>query len=205
MGTGFLLGITAIGMASAQEHAPPKVRTPPNDLHGDEAREVKLYQEILPTVVTIYTRKEVLTGEGRTVQTGLGSGVLISPDGHILTAAHLLEGAEAIEVKISDGRMRGAELLYSEASADIALIQLVNPPSGLHHARLGDSDRLAIGQWAYVIGSPFGLENSFSVGHISGFREFGRLYDGTILAEFIQVDAAINSGNSGGPVFDSRG
>jgi serine protease Do len=64
---------------------------------------------------------------------------------------------------------------------------------------------LAVGQAAYVIGAPYGFENSFSAGHISGFREFGRLYDGAILAEFIQTDAAINSGNSGGPVFNSQG
>ena len=62
-----------------------------------------------------------------------------------------------------------------------------------------------MGQWAYAIGTPFGLENSFSAGRISGFREFGRLYDGTILAEFIQTDAALNSGSSGGPVFNSNG
>ncbi len=66
-------------------------------------------------------------------------------------------------------------------------------------------NRLAVGQIAFAIGSPYGLEHSFSVGHISGFREFDRLYDGTILAEFIQTDAAINVGNSGGPVFNSRG
>jgi S1-C subfamily serine protease len=76
---------------------------------------------------------------------------------------------------------------------------------GLQHAELGDSDELVVGQAAYAIGSPYGLENSFSVGHISGFRDFGRFYDGTIPAKFIQTDAAINPGNSGGPLLNSDG
>jgi len=80
----------------------------------------------------------------------------------------------------------------------------VNPPV-LTHAKLGDSDHLAVGQRVFAIGSPYGLEFSFSAGHISAFRDFDRLYDGTILAEFIQTDAAINSGNSGGPLFNTKG
>jgi len=72
-------------------------------------------------------------------------------------------------------------------------------------APLGDSDRLAIGQQAFAVGAPAGFEYSFTAGIISGFREFDRLYDGTVLAEYIQTDAAINSGSSGGPVFDSAG
>src|SRR3989304_308918 len=101
--------------------------------------------------------------------------------------------------------MHQAEFLFSEAGADIALIKLQEPVQGLVHAELGDSDKLAVGQAAYAIGSPYGLESSFSVGHISGFRDFGRFYDGTIPAKFIQTDAAINSGNSGGPLLNSNG
>ena len=136
---------------------------------------------------------------------GIGSGVLIAPEGLVLTAAHVVEGAETILVKTHDGNLRPAELLFSESAADIALIRLQTPEPALPHATLGDSAALAVGQVAYAIGSPYGLENSLSVGHISAFREFNRLYDGTIQAEFIQTDAAINSGNSGGPVFNSRG
>ena len=190
---------------NAQEHSPEKVRIPPDYLTGDEARAVNLYREILPTVVTIFSRQSVITSEGRKNQESLGSGVLISAEGHVLTAAHVVDGAEKIIVKTHNGELRPAELVFSEASADIALIRLLAPDPDLPHAQLGDSDRLAVGQMVYVTGSPFGLENSFSVGHISGFREFNRLYDGTILAEFIQTDAAINSGSSGGPLFNSQG
>ncbi|MDA2928093.1 trypsin-like peptidase domain-containing protein [Acidobacteria bacterium AH-259-G07] len=199
------LWILAMVPLYGQEHASPKVRIPPDDLSGEELQAVELYRKVLPTVVTIFTLQKIITREGEQKQRGVGSGVLISPECHVLTAAHVVEDAEQISVKTHDGKSRRAELVYSESSADIALLRLLTPAPELKHATLGDSDRLAVGQMAYVVGAPFGLENSFSVGHISGFREFNRLYDGTILAEFIQTDAAINSGNSGGPVFNSKG
>jgi len=189
----------------AQDHAAPKIRRAPSYLSGREARAAELYERVLPAVVTVFTREERLTDNGRERQQGVGSGVLVSPECHILTAAHVVDGADVIIVKTQDGELRPASLLFSERSADVALLQLNSPELDLPHARLGDSDQLAVGQDVYVIGTPYGLENSFTVGHVSAFREFNRLYDGTILAEFIQTDAAINSGNSGGPVFNSQG
>ena len=203
--TTVLLWMFFLAPLYAQEHVTPRVRLPPDGLSREESRAVHLYREVLPTVVTILASKLVLTAEGPRRQESLGSGVLVFPEAHVLTAAHVVANAEAIDVKTHDGRSRPAELIYSQSGADIALLKLLTPAPELKHATLGDSDRLAVGQRAYVTGSPFGLENSFSVGHISGFREFGRLYDGTILAEYIQIDAAINSGNSGGPVFNSKG
>ncbi len=200
-----ILCILCTAAILAQEHAPPKVRVAPDYLSGEQARTAELYREVLPTFVTIATTRAIRTQEGPQQQAGIGSGVLISPECHVLTAAHVVDGADSIIVKTHDGQLRRAELVFSEASADIALIRLAQPAPELAHAKLGDSDRLAVGQRAYALGSPYGLERSFSVGHISGFREFDRLYDGTILAEFIQTDAAINSGNSGGPVFNSQG
>jgi len=199
-----LFGITAANLM-AEEHTPPEPRKIPEYLSGTELRTARLYQDMLPTVVTIFTKRKVYKPEDLHQQHALGSGVLISPDCHVLTAAHVVDGAEEIIVKTIDDKRREAELLFSEPSADIALIKLVDPDTTLKHAKLGDSDQLAVGQLALAIGSPFGLEHSFSVGHISGFREFDRLYDGTIRAEFIQTDAAINTGNSGGPVFNSEG
>lgn len=187
----------------AQEHATAKVRQVPDNLMAEEATAANVYQEALPAVVTIaarYASQEEGNPEG-----SLGTGVLISPDCHVLTAAHVVDGAQEILVKTQDGVARPAVHIFSEAGADIALLRLVDPDLNLAHAKLGDSDRLSVGQWAYAIGTPFGLENSFSAGRISGFREFDRLYDGTILAEFIQTDAALNSGSSGGPVFNSSG
>ncbi len=189
----------------AQDHSAPQIRRAPSYLSGREARAAELYERVLPAVVTVFTREERLTDDGREEQLGVGSGVLVSPECHILTAAHVVDGADAIVVKTQDGELRPASLLFSDGSADVALLQLDSPELDLPHARLGDSDQLAVGQDVYVVGTPYGLENSFTIGHVSAFREFNRLYDGTILAEFIQTDAAINSGNSGGPVFNSQG
>ena len=196
-----LLFVLQVSSAFAQEHAAPKDRRPPDYLDTREQRAVELYRRVAPAVVTIFTRERGAAAS----QQGIGSGVLVSPECHVLTAAHVVDGSSEIVVKTQDGSMYDAKLLFSEASADIALIRLEEPVPELAHAVLGDSDQLAVGQDVYVIGAPYGLEHSFTLGSISGFREFNRLYDGTILAEFIQTDAAINSGNSGGPMFNSKG
>ncbi len=200
----FFLIISIGTLIISQEHALPKKRTIPGYLTKDEILTVELYNKTLPSVVTVYTRRQVFTEEGPQYAEALGSGVLISPECHVLTAAHVVDGADQLDVKTFDEKIYQAELLFSESRADIALIKLINPPD-LKHAKLGDSDKLAIGQHVFAIGSPYGLEFSFSAGYISGFRDFDRLYDGTILAEFIQTDAAINSGNSGGPLFNTKG
>jgi len=201
-----LLGLVAHAAAADPQHRPPiKQRTTPDYLSVTERQAVDLYRRVLPAVVTVITASKTYAAKRSGPQMNLGSGVLISPQCHVLTAAHVVQKAEKISVKTMDGKVREAEVLFTEPSADIALIKLSEPDHTLLHAKLGDSDRLAVGQIAFAVGSPYGLEHSFSVGHISGFREFDRLYDGTILAEFIQTDAAINVGNSGGPVFNSRG
>jgi serine protease Do len=179
-------------------------RQMPDYLTSDEIQSAKVYQEAIPAVVTIYVSQEVYQDAGSVQRGGIGSGVLISSEGHVLTAAHVVKGAEEIVVKTQDEKMRPAELLFSEATADIALIKLITPAPELKHAELGDSDQLVVGQAAYAIGSPYGLENSFSAGHISGFRSFDRYYDGAIQAKFLQTDAAINMGNSGGPLLNSK-
>jgi serine protease Do len=202
--TGFLCAFV-MASCSTEVVAGPKERALPDYLTGDEAQSARVYRKILPSVVTILTSQKAFQ-EGREVQQkAMGSGVLISAQCHILTAAHVVSGAEEIMVKTQDEKLHPAEFLFSEASADIALIRFMEPVPGLIHAELGNSDELVVGQAAYAIGSPYGLENSFSVGHISGFRDFGRFYDGTIPARFIQTDAAINVGNSGGPLLNSKG
>lgn len=188
------------------DHEPPTAtrRLAPEGLTPEERTTATVYAENLPSVVTIQTVSRAIGGAGDLAQ-GLGTGVVISDDHHVLTAAHVVDGAELIAVKAQDGQVREAELVFSEPAADIALIRLVDPIPGLPHATLGDSDRLAVGQRTYIIGNPRGLEATLTVGTISAFRDFGSLYDGSVRAEFIQTDAAINSGNSGGPMFDSRG
>lgn len=202
---GFLL-LLSTAMINAQDgHAPAKKRTFPTNLTVAETNVARLYQNVVASVVTIYTTSNSFTEKGPVQNQGLGSGVLISSDCHILTAAHVVDGSSKIKVKTQDGKLRMATVLFSEKSADIALLKLDIPDSGLSHATLGDSDTMAVGQNVYAIGSPYGMENSFSSGIVSAFRNFNTLYDGTVNIEFIQTDAAINSGNSGGPLFSSNG
>ncbi|NER12855.1 trypsin-like serine protease [Leptobacterium flavescens] len=198
----FLLALSAYGQ---EQHAVKKIRPKPINLTPQEKVTVSLYEKVIPTVVTIFTSSEVITNKGPAAREGLGSGVLISGECHILTAAHVVDGSSKVMVKTYDGKLREAQLLFSEKNADIALLKLIEPDHTLAHATLGDSDYLAIGQNVYAVGSPYGLENSFSSGIVSSFRSFDRLYDGTVNVEFIQTDAAINSGNSGGPLFNSKG
>ncbi len=187
-------------LAGPQGHAATRNAAPiPSDLAPHEIHAAEIYATTLPTVVEI--RATRVGAEG----SSLGTGVLIHPDCHILTAAHVVDGADRIVALTSDGVERDAERLFSEPGADIALIRLVDPDSDLPHATLGSSTDLVIGQDLFVIGNPRGLSNTFTKGILSGFRDFARLYDGSILVEFLQTDAAINSGNSGGPLFDSRG
>lgn len=205
--TTIILAISISFIASAQErsHTKSKVRIAPVNLTQKEKQVINLYKNVVPTVVTILTKSSKFSENGATENQGLGSGVIISNESHILTAAHVVEGSSEIYVKAADGIRRRATVLLSEKKADIALLKLNVPDSSLPHATLGDSDKLAVGQQVYAIGSPYGLENSFSSGIISAFRDFDDLYDGTVGLEFIQTDAAINSGNSGGPIFNSDG
>jgi len=199
----FLLGAFVITAQSG--HAPTKKRTIPKNLSAAETSVAKIYEKGISSVVTIYTTSNAYTDKGAVENEGLGSGVLISGECHILTAAHVVDGSSKIKVKTYDGKLRSATVLFSEKSADIALLKLDTPDHSLAHASLGDSDKMVVGQNVYAIGSPYGMENSFSSGIVSAFRNFNTLYDGTVSIEFIQTDAAINSGNSGGPLFNSSG
>ena len=192
-------------VAQENQHLQSLKRTIPANISAAERSVATVYQKALPAVVTIFTSSTTPSEKGLRRGGGLGSGVLVSHDCHILTAAHVVAGNSDILVKTQDGKMRKATVLFSEANADIALLKLDIPDSTLAHATLGDSDKLVVGQNIYAIGSPYGMENSFSSGIISAFRGFNKIYDGTVKVEFIQTDAAINSGNSGGPLFNSNG
>ena len=126
------------------EHAPAKKRIVPQNLPAAELAVAKLYKNVIPTVVTIYTTSKSYTEKGAVQNEGLGSGVLISSQCHILTAAHVVDGSSKIKVKTYDGILRDATVLFSEKSADIALLKLDIPDTNLSHATLGDSDIMAV-------------------------------------------------------------
>ncbi|HKB10338.1 MAG TPA: Do family serine endopeptidase [Vicinamibacterales bacterium] len=136
-----------------------------------------------------------------TPRRGAGSGFIIDPDGSILTNNHVVDRAERITVKLSDGRTMRARLVGADPDTDIALIK-VDGQSGLPVAPLGDSSTLRMGEWVCAIGNPLGYEHTVTVGVVSFLGR--KLFDMS-LDNYIQTDAAINFGNSGGPLINSRG
>ncbi len=132
---------------------------------------------------------------------GAGTGFIIDPDGYILTNHHVIEGAERIAVRLADGRTLRADRVGSDPDTDIALIK-VDSPRPLPHAALGDSDSLRVGEWVLAIGNPLAYEHTVTVGVVSFIGR--KLFDSS-LDRYIQTDAAINFGNSGGPLINSRG
>lgn len=201
----FLWSTVALGQTDLQPSQ--RAKEIPADLPPDEAAVAELYLKVLPAVVAVYGETDKITADGLETTRSHGGGVVISASGQILTAAHVFEGDERILVRTQDGIERLANLLLVDRSADLALLELAEPVANLASATLGNSDQLAVGQRVIVIGSPFGLVNSLSVGRISGFRESHPEGENgsDLTAEFIQTDAAINLGNSGGPLFDSAG
>lgn len=163
-----------------------------------------LYDRLNPSVVTIQTTKITITDGAISEGGGLGTGIIIDKDGLIMTAAHVVESADRIMVKTYDGQVVEAEVISSISTADVALLKLKSIPSNISVAKLGDSDNVKIGAQIFIIGAPYGLEHSFSTGHISRKQRKGMILAGVEM-EFIQTDAAINQGNSGGPMFNMKG
>jgi serine protease Do len=130
----------------------------------------------------------------------LGSGFVISADGYILTNAHVVDGADEINVKFTDKRELKAKVIGADRRSDIALIKV--EASGLPVVRFGDPAKLKVGEWVVAIGSPFGFENTVTAGIVSAK---GRSLPQETFVPFIQTDVAINPGNSGGPLFNMRG
>ncbi len=134
----------------------------------------------------------------REVPRGLGSGFIISPDGYLMTNHHVVDGAEEIIVTLPDRREFRGKLIGSDQRTDVALVKV--EATGLPSVRIGDSGRLKVGEWVIAIGSPFGLDSTVTVGIVSAKgRETGDFLP------FIQTDAAVNPGNSGGPLINMRG
>jgi len=130
----------------------------------------------------------------------LGSGFIIAADGYILTNAHVVANAEEITVKLSDKREFKGKVIGSDARSDVAVVKI--NAKDLPTADIGSSDKLKVGEWVIAIGSPFGLENTVTKGIVSAK---GRTLPDDTLVPFIQTDAAVNPGNSGGPLFNIRG
>ena len=165
------------------------------------------FRHVNQSVVIVKTKRvEVVPSpdEPMSIVDGLGSGVLISNDGKVLTAAHVVQTADVASVEFSNGQEITARVIGSDVQSDVALLQLKELPKGVAPATLGDSDKVEVGDQIFVIGAPYGISQTLSVGHLSGRHRLNRTNQSTSV-EFLQTDAAINTGNSGGPMFDMAG
>ena len=165
------------------------------------------FRKVSQSVVIVKTKRVEVAPSGdepAAIVDGLGSGVLISNDGKILTAAHVVQTADVASVEFPDGQEIPARVIGSDVQSDVALLQLKEMPKGVAPVTLGDSDKMEVGDQIFVIGAPYGISQTLSVGHLSGRHRLNRNNQSSSV-EFLQTDAAINTGNSGGPMFDMQG
>lgn len=140
-------------------------------------------------------------------QHGVGSGFIIDGQGDIVTNRHVVQGATKVTVTMNDGKEYSAKVVGKDAQTDVAVVRLEKPPGNLAVARLGDSDKLEVGEWCVAVGSPLGLEQTVTAGIISGKGRAGKhvQMSGNRVRGYIQTDAKINPGNSGGPLVNLEG
>ncbi|MGH7409155.1 MAG: S1C family serine protease, partial [Candidatus Methylomirabilales bacterium] len=174
-------------------------------LTSDEENTTAIFRRLAPGVVYVTT---VFAHEGPAapaVRRGVGSGFVVSGEGHVLTNAHVVEGSDDILVTIAGQERRKARLVGLDAATDVAVLKIENPPPDLTVIPLGSSSHLQIGQKVLAIGNPFGLSQTLTVGVVSGLDRMLPTTRETVAVNVIQTDAAINVGNSGGPLLSSNG
>lgn len=185
-------GITATPAASAA------VAEAEDDGPADARSVSEIVRRESPAVVLIEAGEA--GGQG-----GLGSGFLIDRDGHVLTNAHVVEDSTTTTVTFSDGTERTARILGVDTSTDLAVLKIPRVPEGIQPVRLGSSGALVVGQDVVAIGNPYGLERTATTGIVSALERTIEAPNGFAIQNAIQTDAAINQGNSGGPLFDRAG
>ncbi|MBO0920436.1 trypsin-like peptidase domain-containing protein [Cellulomonas sp. zg-ZUI222] len=164
------------------------------------------WQAVAAAVQASVVAIEVQTESGG----GQGSGVIIDDEGHVLTNSHVVSGAQGnVQVTLTDGRILEGEVVGSDASTDLAVVQLLDAPDDLQPAAFGNSDEVRVGEPVMAVGNPLGLANTVTTGIVSAVdRPVSTLEDGgseAAVTSAIQIDAAVNPGNSGGPLFDATG
>ncbi len=178
----------------------PGPRTPPDetllDAYSDAvSRAVDLAR---PAVLHLEVRSRPAARDAEADGAGSGSGFFLSPDGYALTNSHVVRGAAAIRVTLTDGRRLDADLVGDDPDTDLAVIRVTT--GELSHLELGDSDRVRPGHIAIALGSPMGFQQTVTAGIVSGLGRALRASSGRLIDNIIQTDAALNPGNSGGPL-----
>jgi len=208
-GIGLLLALVLAAVAGssvAREPAEPRPVVPRGPLLPAEQAMVALFQAAAPSVAYITT--EVVNSAGflgAEVARGAGSGFVWDTAGHVVTNNHVVEGAARVFVQLDAGEAMEARVIGASPEYDLAVVKLLHPPRDLHPIGLGTSGDLRIGQSVYAIGNPYGLQRTLTHGIVSALdRELPTSYEREI-AGVIQTDAAVNPGNSGGPLLDSAG
>ncbi len=171
-----------------------------------ERRISAVYRTASPAVVNITAEIQSYDWfRGQVTQQGTGSGFVYDGQGHIVTNYHVVEAADQLQVTFSDGEVRDARLVGADPSNDLAVLEVAAGANDPEPLALGDSDALEVGRFVVAIGHPFGLDQTLTTGVVSGLGRIIESPDRGFIGEIIQTDAAINQGNSGGPLLDLDG
>lgn len=172
----------------------------------EEQLVTRVYDQVAPSVVHITSRAiRPSPVQGIVPQEGTGSGFIFDSEGHVVTNFHVIQQAQTVQVTLQNGATVPARVAGADPLNDLAVLQVDVPPNQLVPVTLGTSESLRVGQRVVAIGNPFGLERTLTTGVVSALGRNLSTGNGRVLGEMIQTDAAINLGNSGGPLLDSRG
>ena len=186
----------------------PRVITARGDLAADEAANIELFRSVAPSVVHITNlkeRRDRVSMNLSEIPQGSGSGFLWDEQGHVVTNFHVIDNADRVAVTLYDNTVWPGTIVGAARDKDLAVVKITAPLEKLRPISVGSSQDLQVGQKVFAIGNPFGLDHTLTTGIISGLNREIRSVSQRTIYDVIQTDAAINQGNSGGPLLDSAG